>query len=152
MLKLLAWISLIALAAPAFAQNVYDSNNRLVGPLAGTINNTTGLAVTKLNTEYHFLPVAAQDVFSDNRPRHYQIAGCQGQFFLSYNPANDILPLAFFDQQTIWAIDTRHAGNLSMKSYKSGQWCFNYPPATTVYNIAPAVYTPVRFRAPLSVR
>jgi hypothetical protein len=153
MLKLLAGISMIALAVPAVAQNIYDSNNTLVGPLASTIN-TTGIAITKLNNELHFLLVAAQGVvFGSNRTMYYQIANCQGNpFFLSYNPSNELLPFAFFDRQTIWAIDTRHAGNYSMKSYMTNQFCFNYGTAPIIHNIAPAVYTPVTFSAPLSVR
>jgi hypothetical protein len=56
MLKLLAGISMIALAVPAVAQNIYDSNNTMVGPLVSLVN-TTGTAVTKLNNELHFLSV-----------------------------------------------------------------------------------------------
>jgi hypothetical protein len=155
MLKILAGVSMIALVAPAFSQKVYDNNNAMIGPLVSTAGPVVsgpglGLAITKLNGEYHFLLVSALGVHSGNRIMYYQPVNCQGSPFLSYNPSNDILPLAFFDSQTIWAIDARQAGNYSMKSAKVNQTCHTF--SSTILNIAPAVPTTVRFLGPLSVR
>src|ERR1700759_2707122 len=110
MLKILAGVSVIALVAPTFAQKVYDNNNTVIGPLVSTAGPVVsgpgpGLAMTQLNGAYHFLLVSALGVHGGNRPMYYQLANCQGTPFLSYNPSYDILPLAYFDSQTIWAID-----------------------------------------------
>jgi hypothetical protein len=133
MLKILAGVSVIALVAPTFAQKVYDNNNTVIGPLVSTAGPVVsgpgpGLAITQLN------------------------ANCQGTPFLSYNPSYDILPLAYFDSQTIWAIDVSQVGIYSMKSAKLNQTCHTYPSASTVQNVAPAVSTTVRFSGPISVR
>lgn len=167
MLKMLAGLSMMALAAPAFGQKVYDANNTVIGPLVGTAGSGfsragPGLAILQLNGANHLLLVSALGVQRGFREIYWELMNCQGRAFLSYG-ASDILPLAHFDGQTIWAVDTRFPGTYPVKSHRPGPMacaappgascpCLNFTPAATVQDIAPAVPTTVRFIGPISVR
>ena len=152
MLKLMAVVSIMLSAASAFAQNVYDSTNTMVGPLVGTWGaSSAGLVVTKLNSNYHFLMVAALGVISRNQPIFDELSGCLGRPYLPYNPSTEILPLALFDGHTLWAIDTHGAGNYSLKSCRTNQGCVTYGHLISLA-AAPAVSTTMMFSGPLTLR
>jgi hypothetical protein len=118
-----------------------------------TWDGTTGLVVTKLNGNYHFLMVAASGVVNRDlqRPLFFEHSGCQGRPYLPYDPSTHILPLALFDGRTLWAIDTRGAGNYTMQSWRTSRGCINIGQLSNVA-AAPAVSTTMMFSGPLSLR
>ena len=176
MLKTLAGvgISVLALATPALAANVYDAKGKLVGELISleatdwtanpvyNIYNGVGeiepqiafsrlVLITEPNYGPQLVKVGRNGLVVESAFYFQTERDCSGLFFLLYNPSVDLVPHAQYDGQSLWVVDPKGAANYGVESALINGTCEPFLPFDKAVAAAPAHAVTVSFTPPFSV-